>query len=190
MPDGNSYTFGVKDCIIAPVLTDPSGGAMTFGTEVDVPGILSVTVGGNVSNKTLRGDNTILASRSTVSEVTATVEHSVLSLDVLAELFGGTVTQGSTDNRSYFDAPDGTTPPPFKLEAICAAGENGDEAFGLIIFKCVLASFPAPNVQDDEFSTFTFDVTGVAPIGTDPSYRYVVNDTGASPLTLPIPASS
>ncbi len=61
-----SRLFAVADAKISKMLTDPPGGAATYGPAVDVPGIKSLPVDFDFVTADLTGDNRRLDQESTV----------------------------------------------------------------------------------------------------------------------------
>ncbi|MCL5291277.1 MAG: phage tail protein [Actinobacteria bacterium] len=117
----------LTDAKIAPLLTDPAGGSATYGALVDVPGILKIGLKPEVVKKVLNGDNQILDVWSKVTSIKLTVEHSKLSLDVLAIFMGGTAaTAGTTPNQTAtYDLLATDRPGYFKIEGKADYVEDG-----------------------------------------------------------------
>ena len=92
-----SGLFGVQDCQIAPITTDVKDSAVVYGTVLDVPGIKSLKFDLNVKSVENRGDEQILDTEENVEYVDVSWENAEVSLDVLAAINGGTVTNSGTD---------------------------------------------------------------------------------------------
>ena len=75
--------YGIQDAKIAPLTADPASGTPTYGALIDVPGIKSFEISGDMEVKSLRGDNTKLATNSTITNIQVQVTHAKVSLDVL-----------------------------------------------------------------------------------------------------------
>src|SRR5438105_4195893 len=142
-----SKVYSVDDCKLAKLLTDPSGGSATYSTSLDVPGIKTVEISGNVDTKELRGDNQLLDSNSLLTQVSVAVSHAKISLDVLAVILGGTVADsGTTPNQvAAYDLLGASRFSNFKIEARTPAGgadiPAGDIHF--VLHKLILADFPS-----------------------------------------------
>ena len=93
----NSGLFGVEECQIAPLTSDISGAATVYGTVLDVPGIKSLKFDLNVKSVENRGDETILDTEENVEYIDVSWENAEVSLEVLAAINGGTVTNSGTE---------------------------------------------------------------------------------------------
>src|SRR4051794_8928928 len=87
--------FAVKDAKIGKLTADPAGGTTTYATLVDVPGIRTVGISGDVNIVELRGDQVLLDSDTTLQNITVTFEYAKVSLDVLVAALGGAVADAS-----------------------------------------------------------------------------------------------
>lgn len=160
MPIGHfSKKYGTEDAKIDKLTADPSGGITTHGTLYDVPGIKSAEVEGDISTKSLRGDNVEMDTMSSLDGVTLGVEHAKIHLDVLAVLVGGTVTDaGVTPNQT---ATWLLTDPNFgswRFRARTPA--NGTDFIGganlLTAYKCTLSAFPALGLAEEDYKIASF----------------------------------
>ena len=111
--------YAVSDAKISRLTADASGGAPTYATSVDVPGIKEIGIGGDINTAELRGDNSVLDQSSTLGAITVSVEHAKVSLDVLDVLFGTTTADtGSTPNmKATLTIAQNPTFNYFRLEA-------------------------------------------------------------------------
>jgi hypothetical protein len=160
--------FAVTDSKIAKVLTDPAGGSATYATSIDVPGIKSIKLGGDIETKSLRGDNTLLDSDSVLTNVTAEVENAKLSLDVIAAMFGQTVVDsGTTPNQiAALDIIGGSfanpaKPAPFKLSGISASADVITGNVLIVLHKCVISGFPEFGLAEEDYQTVSFKVNAM-----------------------------
>lgn len=179
-----SKLYAVEDAKIAAVTADPSGGTTTYGTGVDVPGIKSVTIGGDVSTNELRGDNRLLDANSSLTSITLEFEYAKLSLDALDILVGGTVTDAgslaaetatwsllSTDTLGYF-----------KFEAKTPTA-GVDEVAGdahIVLYKCMLTGFPEFGMAEEDYQTFTVSAIAVGRLSDAKWIDVVFNETAAA----------
>lgn len=181
-----SKVYAVDDAKIAPMTADPSGGTTTYGSLVDVPGIKAVTLSGTVNTKSLRGDNTLLDSRSVLESLTLAVENAKMSLDVLPIILdGATVDSGTTPNMAAtFDLLGSDSAPPyFKFEAKTPA--DGADTIGgdlhIVLFKCTLAGLPDLGFAEEDYKTVGFSATCSPQLGTANRWlRIVLNETAAA----------
>lgn len=148
-----SKTFAVKDAKIRKVTADPAGGTTTLAASLDVPGIKSVTIDGDVTTAELRGDNTKLDQQSVLTGISVKFNYAKLQLDILGVVLGGTVADaGTTPNQvatwgltganatfSYFE---------FESQTVGADTITGDSTFKL--YKCILDAFPEGLGQEEE----------------------------------------
>lgn len=179
-----SKLYAVSDAKIGAVTADPSGGTTTYGTLVDVPGIKSVTIGGDISTVELRGDNTLLDANSTITNITLNFEYAKLSLDALDILVGGAVTDAgtgstetatwrllSTDSLGYF-----------KFEAKTPTA-GVDEVAGdahILLYKCILNGFPEFGMAEEDYQTFSVSALAVGRLSDAKWIDVVFNETAAA----------
>lgn len=157
--------FAVKDCKLAKVTSDIAGGTTAYGTSIDVPGIKSVKIEGDVESKQLRGDNSLLDSDTVLTNVTATLQHAKLSLDALAMMLTQTVTDSGTTpaQKAVLDIFGGGVAgsvqfAPFKLTAVSATADPVAGNVGFELWKCVLASFPGMGLEEEDYRIGDFKV--------------------------------
>lgn len=151
--------FAVTDCKLYKLTSDPSGGTAVYAAGIDVPGIKSVKISGDVESKQLRGDNTLLDSDTVLTNITAEIENAKLSLDALAMMLTGTVADsGVTPNqKASLDIMGGSATPtkfaPFKLSAVSATSDVIGGNVDFTLHKCVLASFPDLGLAEEDYQT-------------------------------------
>jgi hypothetical protein len=178
--------YSVQDAKIAALLTDPAGGSATYGTIIDVPGIQTMEISGDIETKQLRGDNVKLASNSTISNIQVKVDHAKLSLDVLAAILGGTVTDSGTTpaQKSIWDlTATNATLPPFKLEGVTPP--NGVDIVGgdlhWILHKLTLSAFPDLGFSQEDYRVVSFTADADPLLATGNKWiSGVLNETAAA----------
>ncbi|MGI3198442.1 phage tail protein [Streptomyces sp. GTA36] len=177
--------YGIQDAKISPLLTDPASGAATYGPLIDVPGIKSFEISGDIEVKSLRGDNTKLATNSTISNIQVQVSHAKVSLDVLAAILGGTVTDTGTTpaQKTTWDlTSDTATFPPFKLEGVTPA--NGTDLIGgdyhTVLHKLTLSSFPDLGYSEEDYRIASFTADADPLISNKKWISLVLNETAAA----------
>lgn len=181
-----SMVYATKDAKIYPMLDDPEGGTAVYDDGIDVPGIKSVAISGNIEVKRLRGDNKQLATVTALTEVTAAVTHAKLSLDALAAMLGGTVTDtGTTPSQKVSWKMLGSTVfPPFMLR--WATPQNGSDTIGgdvqFGLAKCVLSGFPEIGTEDEDFRIVSFEVAADPRLSDD---EWLVTDFNETAVPLP-----
>lgn len=184
-----SKVFAVQDAKVAKMLTDVSGGSATYATSVDVPGIKTVTISGSIESKTLRGDNALLDRDAVISEVSASVEHAKLSLDVLAVMLGGSVVDsGTTPNMvGTYSIVGGSTAPSkpayFRLEAVSVSADTVGGNVKFALPKAILDSMPDMGLAEEDYQTSSFDVQTMPLLATGNKWLDIVFSETAAVLT-------
>ena len=153
--------FGVDDAKLFPI-TEDSQAAFTCADGIDLPGVRQISLTYEIEEKELMGDEKVLEVSNKIKSITFNIEYAKLSLEVLAELTGGSLTQsGEGDNAvGVFSFGGGDLPGYFQLKAqiLDTNNEGGDVHF--CIYKAKATALPINGVQDD-FATLTFDGKGV-----------------------------
>lgn len=178
-------TYGIKDAKVSPLLTDPASGTPTYGTAIDVPGIKTFEVSGEIEVKTLRGDNQKLATNSAVTNIQVAITHAKVSLDVLTAILGGTVTDSGTTpaQKSVWDLTGaGATMPPFKLEGVTPP--NGIDIVGgdmhVVIHKLTLSAFPDLGFAEEDYRIASFTADADPLLSNDKWLSITLNETAAA----------
>lgn len=169
----SSKRYAVQDCKIAKMTADPSGGAATYGTSVDVPGIKTVDLSVGLNTNELRGDNGPLDQTSTLGQITGSVSHAKISLDVLGVILGPTVTDsGTTPSQTAVLALVGgatpSTPGYFRLEAVTPS--NGSDLVGGDVFislkKCIVTGVSDLGFAEEDYAIASFDFAAIPTLAT------------------------
>lgn len=176
-----SKVFAVKDARIAKLTADTAGAAPTYAAAIDVPGIKSVTVSGDVTSVELRGDNKALDGDFFLSSVAVSFEYAKLDLDVLAVLLGGTVVDaGVTPNQTAVLSVQGDTSfSYFSFEAVSVGADPVAGDVRVFLPKCKLSSFPELGFEEEDYRTFEVEAAAFDPIGTGAWFEYGIRETGA-----------
>lgn len=183
--------YAVEDCKIFPLLSDPAGGTAAYGEGIDVPGIKSMEISGDVEVKELRGDNGLLDSDSSISNVTVSYPHAKLSLDVLKALVSSTVTDSGTTPAqvSKWSLKQGAKPIPYKIvgKTPTSGGDlvGGDVYFTL--FKCIMSSFPGIGLAEEDYRTIENEARAVPLISTGEWVDVEIHETAAAIPTAATP---
>lgn len=177
--------FAVTDAKIAKLTSDPAGGTAVYATSIDVPGIKSIKISGDVENKKLRGDNALLDSDSTITNITAEVEQAKMSLDELAAFIGMTVVDaGTTPNQTAtLDLTSGVKPAPFKLSGVSATADVIGGNVSLILHKCILSSFPEFGLAEEDYQTVSFKCDAMPLLATGNKWLTIAHNETAVVLT-------
>ncbi|MGJ5895152.1 phage tail protein [Streptomyces niveiscabiei] len=183
--------YAVEDCKIFPLLSDPDGGTPSYAAGIDVPGIKSLEISGDVEVKELRGDNGLLDSDSSISNITVSWPHAKLSLDVLVALMESTVTDAGTtpSQTTKWKLKKGAKPKPFKIEAKTptSGGDlvGGDVHFALL--KCVMSGFPGLGLAEEDYKTPENEARAVPLISTGDWIDVTINETATAIATAATP---
>lgn len=171
--------FGVNDAQLAVVTADPDGGTTTYGTLMDVPGIKSVTWGGDISSNELRGDGTRLDFNAAFGGWTLGFEFGKSALAVFSALLGGTVVNaGATPAQSATWTHTKTSRPNyFKFESqTLGTGNIGGDGH-IIGFKCVLTSVPELGHVEEDYKTYTVEAAAMPRQSDGNDLSVVYNET-------------
>lgn len=177
-----SKVFAVKDAKIAKLTADVSGAAPTFGASIDVPGIKSVTIGGDITTAELRGDNTRLDYAAVLSGISLTFEYAKLSLDALGVFLGSTVTDTGVSPAQI--ATLGVKPSDqfsyFKFTAVAAGADPIAGDVMITIYKAILTEFPEMGFAEEDYQLFTVGAQAVPVLGTGNAWLDVsIRETSA-----------
>lgn len=179
-----SKRFAVDDAAVSKLTADPTGGTATYATKVDVPGIKSVTIGIDVNQKELRGDNKGLDVDVSYARATGTFNYAKNSHDLHAVLLGATVTDsGTTPAQVATLALAGSHRPNyFKFEGRTPVGGvdtlTGDEH--LVLYKCKITGFGGFGFAEEDYETFSVPFVALARLADDKWIDDVLNETAAA----------
>lgn len=179
----STISFDVHDCKVYPVTADVAGG-ITYGAAVDVPGVQEVSVEPNFISVELKGDGKVLAKKGKVDRLNFSATYSELSLNVLATIFGGTVTAagaGAAETASY--EFDGQSLPNFKIEFLVNDLESDLAEMVFVLNKCQITGGTIMSGSTDNFSTPSFDAEAILPIASGLGFGTVTFAEAASGLS-------
>lgn len=167
-----SKVFAVKDARIARLTADVVGSAPTYAASVDVPGIKSVTISGDITTAELRGDNQRLDFNALLSGISVEFEHAKLSLDALNVLTGSAITDtaetaaGAGDSTARLGINSNDKFNYFRFQAVSAGADPlaGDVLFTL--HKVILSEFPDLGMAEEDYQTFTVSGAALPIVGT------------------------
>ncbi|MFD0408626.1 phage tail protein [Kitasatospora sp. NPDC127116] len=177
--------FSIVDCKLTVLTADPVGGTATYAaTSIDIPGIQELAISGSIQSKTLRGDNTLLDTSSYIDGVTASAKHALLSLDALAAMLGGAVTDsGATPaQKAVWELTGSSAPTYFKIEGVTPPG--GSSLIGgdvhVTLSKCMLSKFPDLGFAQDDYRIPSFEVSAVPLASTGKWLSITLNETAVA----------
>lgn len=160
----STITFDVHDCKVYSITAD-TGSGITYGSAVDVPGIQEVTLEPNFVTAELKGDGKVLAKKGKVDRLNFSGTYSEMSLDVLAVIFGGSVTTGGTlasETAAYEFT--GQSLPYFKIEFLISDLESDLEELVVVLNKCQITGGTLVNGSTDNFGTPSFTAEAILPV--------------------------
>lgn len=121
-----SILYDVNDFKVTAMTAD-TGGAPTYsGSAVDVPGVQSVTFDPNLLTAELRGDAQIIAKRGSIDRFKMSAQYGRLSLDAIAVVMGGTVTDVPTPTATAWQLGAANALPYFKAQFSTLQGDTAD----------------------------------------------------------------
>ncbi len=177
-----SKVFAVKDAKIYALTADPAGGTPIYASSVDLPGIKSVEVSGDIDTKELRGDNQLLDQDSVIKNIKVAVSNAKLSLDAMGVVMGGAVVDaGTAPNQTASWGLTGESKlGVFKLEAVSV---NADPIAGnvkMVLHKLRLASFPAGGFVEEDYAIPAMEMVASPLLSNGKWIDYVINETAAT----------
>lgn len=181
--------FAAKDCKMWPLTADPAGGSPTYGTGIDVPGIKTVAITGDINTVELRGDNGLMDVASSMSNITVALEFAKQSLDLLAAWFSAAVAATGTDPNSQAAwTLLGTTTLAYvgmTAQAVGADPIGGDVTFS--VYKMMLSSFPEMGLAEEDYKTSSVEF-GAAPLTSNSKWIGTAVRGGTLATALVAPA--
>lgn len=175
--------FAAKDAKIYPLTADPAGGSPTYGTGIDVPGLKTVGISGDINSAELRGDNTLLDAQSTIGNLSVSLEFAKTSLDLLAAFFQNTVVDsGTTPNQKSIWGLIGTSSLGYvglTAQAVGADTITGDVTF--MLHKMMLSSFPELGLEEEDYKTSSVEFAAMPLLATGNKWLTVtLNETAVA----------
>jgi hypothetical protein len=170
-----SVVFSVHDMKIYPV-TDPgdSATAPTYGTAVDVPGIISISLDESMTESVLRGDGKILDRRSVLDSMDLSFAYAKLDPAVLSVLDGGTVTTGADPvvTRYVRNAEDQV--PAFGFACLVSEVDNPGGAAKVYGYNAKISGGGIFGATDNEHGEMSFDASA-DPAAIDPGPIFAID---------------
>jgi len=154
-----SVVYDVHDFKVYALLTD-TGASATYDTGVDVPGIADASMDPNFLTAELKGDARIIAKKGRVDKMTVSATYGKVSLDVLAVVLGGTVSDPQTSQANWQLLGDNSLPyfkAAFKIEDV----ETGLGDLHVTLYKCQLTGGTLISGQTDQFGQPTMELEAI-----------------------------
>lgn len=132
----SSGVFGVKDLKILPLSTDVAGSAPTYGAAIDIPGIKSLKMSKNISEKESKGDEKVLDTETTFQYLDISWENAEVPLDAIVAIEGTAAvsqTTGTPNTASVIESGDDESG-YFQIQCKAKRGSNVADV-GVQIYK-------------------------------------------------------
>lgn len=178
----NTKWYAVDDAKLAKVTADTSGGTTTYATVIDVPGIKSIGISGDINSVELRGDGQRIDQASKLGGLSLTFEFAKASLDIFAAIAGGTVLDsGTTPNQKAVWSLLGTDSLNyFKFEAQTKGVDTLTGDGHILLPKLILTSFPSLGYADEDYQTFSVEAAAMPTLATNKLIDWTLNETAAA----------
>lgn len=160
-----SILYDVNDFKVTPMTAD-TGGAPTYGTAVDVPGIQAVTFDPNLLMSELRGDAQIIAKRGSIDRFKMSAQYGRLSLDAIAVVMGGTTTDVVSPVATAWSIGANNSLPYFKAQFSTLQGDTPDTH--ITGYKCQLTGGTLIDLNTNAFNQPKLDWEAL-PCVSDPT---------------------
>lgn len=154
-----SESFEADDAAVQAILTDPIGGATTYGPLLPLIGIKTALLTGQVKAEDLRGAGQLIDSRAKLQSLTMTITHAELELKAYAAMVGGTqvgptgVAPAGIQKWGY-NKSDTRKFPVFAFQAQSLVGPDEGADSHLVCYKCRLEGWPQIGFADETFHIF------------------------------------
>lgn len=182
-----SVILGINDAKISPITVDDST-ALTYGAAIDVPGITEIKVTPSFVEKELRGDEQVKDNYSKLDFIDWSFANSILSLDVLAILIGGTVTSGGVtpNQKQTYKLKNTDKPKYFKLEGKSDYADVGD--VHVVLYKCKASRCEYTLIGED-YAKVTASGKGIGTKKTGEIKDLIFNETAEDIVTGAAPGA-
>lgn len=175
--------FELADAKVFLLSADTAGGSPTYGSPVDIPGVLSLGITPHLITKELRGDSVVLDLYSKADYVDLKLTNAKISLNILDMLMGGTVTpSGTTPNMiETYDFSSADEAEYVKIEGQAVYADVGD--VHVVFYKGKIQAGADCEVADNsgDFAKLTATIRFIPTTGTVSSkhriWAVILNET-------------
>lgn len=152
--------YGLRDVKVATL--DATG---TKGTLVDLPNSQTFEFEETTSTQELRGDDSVVAKRTTVDGVSWTLEAGGISLEACVVMFGGTITASGTTpaQKKIYRRLATDSYPDFFVEGQSLSESGGD--FHTVVWRAKAEKFSGSHA-DQEFWVTHAEGTGIGSLAS------------------------
>jgi hypothetical protein len=149
---------GAEDAKVAVLTGD------TPGSNIDVPGIRSVSWNVESDSDEFEGDNSVIATVRNPKTLTGSIEVARMNLAAFAAMTGGTAaTSGSTPNQIIaLDESASAVTQYYQLIGQTYSQDTSGSGYRVTLNKLLTTSGPDESLTVNEWSSPTLDFTGVA----------------------------
>jgi len=162
-----TVTFDVHDAKVQPLLTDTAGGSATYAVAVDVPGIAQVSLDPEFITAELKGDARTIARKGKTGSFNVSATYSVMSMDVLKVLYGGTVTPEVAPESVHWILEGDNSVPYFLLSFLIDDLSTGIGSLHVSLYKAQVTGGSLFDQSTDEFGQRSFQVSAIPTLATD-----------------------
>lgn len=157
----NRMPYGLRDIKVATLTGSPH----VKGTLVDLPNAQTFEFTESTSTQTLRGDDAVKASRTTVDAVEWTLEAGGINFAAMKVIAGGTITVSGTTPavKNVWSRLEGEAYPDFYVEGQAMSESGGDHH---TVVHRAKASQISGTHQDQEFWVSHAEGTGIGSLAT------------------------
>lgn len=184
MPISKEFSAArLHDAQIASLTADTTS-ALTYGSLVDLGGVIELKTAAEIDYRELEGDNQILASHAILKAIDIDVQQARITLDALAILIGGAVAaSGTTPNQKQTYTVLATDEAKhFKIEGqskgVDAAGGDVKD-YHEVYYKCKLSGTVDWTLGAD-YAKVSFKARAIPTVNNKKIMDMVANETAAA----------
>jgi len=176
IPTNGIRMMELRDVKIFKLLTDTSG-APTYSASVDITGSLKLSVAPKTEVKKLYGDSKLLDIYQRITEVELDIEASLMSLDAMQIIMGGTLSTTASTVTYQLKGAD-LYPPYFKIEGQWTYAGDGIGDAHVILYKCKTTDAPNLELNDSSgnFGTVKFKAVALPAVSNDLWFDILLNN--------------
>ena len=160
--------FELADAKVFLQSADTAGGSPTYGSPVDIPGVLSLGIAPHFITKELRGDSVIIDLYSKADYIDVKLTNAKIPLNILDMLMGGTVANtGTTPNEiQTYDLSTADEAGYVKIEGQAVYADVGD--VHVVFYKGKLQAGAEWEMADNsgDFAKLTATIRFIPTTGT------------------------
>jgi hypothetical protein len=154
---GTTLPYGLRDVKVTPYTT----GETIASTSIDLPNSRTFSFSESEDFETLRGDDGVVTIRGKGAEVDWSLEGGGYSFEVIAAMYGQTITTSGTTPAQVktLRKLNTDTRPYFKVEGQAISDSGGD--FHAILYKCRCTGDMKGELGDGQFLLYGAEGTAI-----------------------------